>query len=66
MSEIKLTIGGMSCAHCTNRVKKAIDALEGVDTSAVEIGRAVVKIDDARTTQKAVEQAVIDAGYKIL
>lgn len=66
MSEIKLTIGGMSCQHCAGRVKKAIDAVEGVEKSAVEIGSAVVKINDAKTTRKAVEEAVTAAGYKIV
>ncbi|MBF0459325.1 MAG: cation transporter [Nitrospirae bacterium] len=66
MSEIKLTIDGMSCQHCVSRVKKAIDAVEGVEKSAVEVGSAVVKINDAKTTQKAVEEAVIASGYKIV
>ncbi|MBF0556416.1 MAG: heavy-metal-associated domain-containing protein [Nitrospirae bacterium] len=65
MSEIKLTIGGMSCGHCVGRVKKAIDALNGVEASAVEIGSAVVRINDAKTTQKAVEEAIKGAGYEV-
>lgn len=66
MSEIKLTIEGMSCAHCTGRVKKAIDAVDGVEASTVEIGSALITINDAKTTGKAVRAAVTAAGYKVL
>ncbi|MCG6550881.1 MAG: cation transporter [Candidatus Magnetominusculus sp. LBB02] len=65
MSEIKLAISGMSCQHCVGRVKKAIDAVSGVEMSTVEVGSAVVKINDSKTTQKTVEEAVAAAGYKI-
>ncbi|WP_420263894.1 heavy-metal-associated domain-containing protein [Candidatus Magnetominusculus dajiuhuensis] len=64
-SEIKITIGGMSCGHCIGRVKKAIDALTGVEGSTVEVGSAVVRINNAKTTQKAVEEAVKGAGYEV-
>jgi copper chaperone CopZ len=65
MSEIKLTIGGMNCQHCVGRVKKAIDAVVGVEDSAIEVGSASVKIDDGKTTRKAVEQAITGAGYTV-
>ena len=65
MSEIKFNIGGMSCGHCVGRVKKAIDAIDGVEASTVDVGSASVTINDAKTSQKAVEQAVTGVGYKV-
>ncbi|MBF0318692.1 MAG: heavy-metal-associated domain-containing protein [Nitrospirae bacterium] len=65
MSEIKLTIEGMSCQHCVKRVKKAIDAIDGVEASTVDVGSASVTINDAKTSQKTVEQAITGAGYKV-
>lgn len=65
MNELTLKIEGMSCQHCVMRVKKAIDAIQGVSNSDVVIGRAVVTFDETKTSKEAVSAAVEKAGYKI-
>ncbi len=59
-----LTIEGMSCMHCVNRVQKSLEALEGVTKVQVnlEAGRAVVESDREIADQTLVE-AVDEAGY---
>lgn len=65
MSEVTITIDGMSCQHCVMRVKKAIDSVNGVRSSEVEIGSAIVHYDDAKATLDEIKNAVSNAGYKI-
>ena len=66
MDTMKLHIQGMSCGHCTARVKKALAGLEGVQVDKVEIGAADVRYDSSRVTPESIRQAVEDAGYKVL
>ncbi len=65
MSESTIQIDGMSCMHCVMRVKKAIEALPGIQGLNVEVGKATVQFDDAKTSQKDIEGAITKAGYKI-
>lgn len=65
MAEITLQISGMSCKHCVMRVKKALDSLEGVSSSDVEIGKATVIFDDAKTSSDTIRAAVIKTGYSV-
>ena len=65
MAEINLKIEGMSCQHCVMHVKKAVDSIEGVSSSAVAVGSATVVYDDSKTNADAIARAVRNAGYKI-
>lgn len=65
MREITLNIDGMSCQHCVMRVKKAVDGLEGVSESSVDVGSARIVFDDSRIQQADIESAILKAGYKI-
>jgi copper chaperone len=65
MSEITLKIGGMSCGHCVMSVKKAIDGVEGVSTSDVEVGTAKIVYDESKTDSDTIAGAVTNAGYKV-
>ncbi len=65
MSETVLMIDGMSCQHCVMRVKKAIDAIDGVSNSMVEIGKADVAFDETKTSLDAIKETITGSGYKI-
>ena len=62
-----IKINGMMCAHCEAHVRKALEALEGVEKAEVshEKGEAVVtlgsNVDDA-----VLKAAVVEAGYEVL
>ncbi len=65
--EKTMNIEGMMCTHCEARVKKALEALEGVASAAVshESGTAVVTL--AQDVPDAVlTKAVEDQDYKVL
>jgi len=66
MTDWTLTIEGMSCQHCVMRVKKAIDALQGVAKSDVAIGRAVVSVDGSKVKKEDIIESIEKAGYRIV
>ena len=65
MADAKISIGGMSCQHCVGAVKKALDGLNGVQSSEVEVGSASVSFDASAISQSDIEAAIVKAGYTI-
>ena len=61
-----MTIEGMMCGHCTGRVQKALEALEGVDavTMSLENKTATVELS-AEVSDEALTAAVKEAGYEV-
>jgi copper chaperone CopZ len=64
MRDLTLHIEGMSCGHCLNAVKRALEAVPGVDLRSVQMGRAEVRYDAARVSPAELEAAVAEAGYR--
>lgn len=62
-----LKIEGMSCGHCSKRVKDALEAVDGVASAEVshETGLAVVTLSK-EVAEKAFEKAVKKAGYNVV
>ena len=60
-------IDGMMCAHCEGRVKKALEALPGVEKAEPSHEKkAAVLTLSAPLDEAAVKAAVTDAGYDFL
>jgi|HubBroStandDraft_6_1064221.scaffolds.fasta_scaffold1405676_1 copper chaperone len=57
-----LAIDGMHCQKCVERVRNAIDRVDGARAQKVEVGSATVEIDASREAQ--VLAAVREAGYE--
>jgi copper chaperone len=66
MTEITLKIDDMSCQHCVMNVKKAVDAVGGVNSSDVSVGSANVTYDENKTDREAIINAVQSAGYRVV
>jgi copper chaperone len=66
MTEAKIKIEGMSCQHCVMRVKKALDALQGVSKADVTVGEAVVGFDESKIKKENITTAIEKAGYKVI
>ena len=64
-AEVK--IKGMMCPHCEAHVKKALEALDGVESAAPDkdAGNAVLTLSQA-VSADAVKAAVEEAGYEFL
>lgn len=63
--QVDLTIGGMTCASCANRVERALLKQAGVATAAVNLAaeRATVSYDPQVVAPSDLVQAVENAGY---
>lgn len=61
-----MTIEGMMCGHCTGRVQKALEALEGVGsvTMSLENKTATVELA-AEIEDEKLTAAVVNAGYEV-
>ena len=67
MSEIILSVTGMTCGGCVNSVQKVLAALPGVQSVEVSLtpGQARAVVDPTRIDRAALAQAVIDAGFGV-
>ena len=62
----ELTIKGMTCGHCEATVKKALEALPGVESALVshEKGEAVVALSK-EVSDETLKQAVEEKDYEV-
>lgn len=62
-----MIVEGMSCGHCTARVQKALEAVEGVASveMSLEEKSAVVALD-REVPEEALKEAVTEAGYEVV
>ncbi|MEO8288381.1 MAG: heavy metal translocating P-type ATPase [Chloroflexota bacterium] len=66
-TELKLPVGGMTCASCVRRVERALQKVEGVTDAGVNLAteRATVKYDPTLATIDSLKAAVEKAGYTV-
>ncbi len=64
--EIEFGIAGMTCASCVGRVERALQAVPGVESAAVNLAseRATVVYDPSATTPSDLSKAVRARGYE--
>ena len=62
-----MKIEGMMCGHCEARVKKALEAVEGVQEAVVshEAGNAVVTLS-SDVADEVLKKAVEDQDYEVV
>lgn len=61
----QMKIEGMSCGHCSARVEKALNALDGVEAKVdLEAKTAEVTLSK-EVSDEALIKAVVDAGYEV-
>ncbi len=63
---IKLRVVGMSCEHCVQAVKKALEGVPGVKSAQVSLEQGLVEVE-TDTEPVPVEQlvkAIEEAGYQ--
>lgn len=64
--EKKIIIEGMSCGHCSGRVEKALNAMEGVTATVnLETKTAHVTMTQA-VSDEVLTKAITDAGYEVV
>lgn len=63
----RMTIEGMMCGHCEARVKKVLEAMEGVQGAVVshEAGTAIVSLNE-EVSDEVLKETVEAEGYKVI
>lgn len=59
-------VEGMSCQHCVNHVKSALESIEGVSNVKVNLGSntAVIK-SSTEISDSNIQEVVKEAGYEV-
>lgn len=65
-TKLTLSVEGMSCGDCANKVMAALGGVQGVVASAVDYqtGRTEVAFDSAKVKPEALIAAIKKLGYK--
>ena len=63
---VALKVDGMTCGHCVQAVRKAIEGVTGVRSAAVDLeaGAASVRVVPGWVDRGKIEEAVARAGYR--
>jgi copper chaperone len=59
-------IKGMSCGGCVNSLTRVLKSVPGIEPIKIEVGKAQLRIDDARVTSQTVKDAVDRAGFEVV
>lgn len=63
MSTVRLHIEGMSCGHCLNAVRQALQGIAGATVDSVQMGRATVQTGEDGPTPELLAERITAAGY---
>ncbi|AYK15759.1 MAG: heavy-metal-associated domain-containing protein [Methanosarcina flavescens] len=68
MAQEIIKVEGMSCMHCQLRVKKAVEAVEGVQRADVNLQTKQVTVDyeEGKVNLEEVKAAIRETGYEPL
>ncbi len=62
-----MTIEGMMCAHCTGRVQKALEEIEGVESVVMSLEQKSAEVTlNGQVSDDALKAAVTEAGYDVV
>jgi copper chaperone len=62
----KISIEGMSCQHCVNHVKNALEELDGIRSAKVSLENKSAEIELSHDVDnKIIESAIEEAGYEV-
>jgi copper chaperone len=68
MTHGTIKVEGMSCMHCQLRVKKAVEAVEGVQRADVNLQNKQVTVDyeEGKANLEKIKAAIRESGYEPL
>ncbi|MFI5303980.1 MAG: copper ion binding protein [Nitrospiria bacterium] len=67
MDTATLNVQGMTCNHCVQTIKGALEKIDGVENVAVvlEKGEVRVKYDPALAKIDQFKTAIVESGYEV-
>lgn len=64
-NEMKIRVNGMMCGHCEAHVKKALEAIDGIDSAVASHEENLVTVTNSKDVDEAaIKAAVEEAGYE--
>ncbi|AKB12720.1 copper chaperone [Methanosarcina thermophila] len=68
MAQEIIKVEGMSCMHCQLRVKKAVEAVEGVKRADVNLQtkQVTIEYEEGKVNLEDVKAAIRETGYEPL
>jgi copper chaperone len=58
------TVPGIHCGHCEAAVKRELEAVEGVESVAVDLESKLVSVTGSELDDAALRAAIDEAGYE--
>ncbi|MFP6870294.1 MAG: heavy metal translocating P-type ATPase [Nitrospinota bacterium] len=67
LARTDIPVAGMTCASCSSRVEKRLNALEGVEEATVNLAteRASVVYDPETVTPSGIAERIVQTGYTV-
>lgn len=65
--EKTIIIEGMSCSHCTNRVKESLQQMNGVESVEMNLEEKSAKITISNPiSEEEIKKQIEEAGYSVI
>jgi len=58
-----IAVENIKCGGCANSIRKALSAVEGVTSVAVDIEQGEVRVDGGEAARAAVAKRLLELGY---
>lgn len=63
----KIIVEGMSCGHCVNHVKTALEELKGASNVSVDLDSKTALVESSGEIKDAdIKYAIEDVGYEVV
>ncbi|RMC92128.1 copper chaperone [Clostridium autoethanogenum] len=63
----KIIVEGMSCGHCVNHVKTALEELKGAPNVSVDLDSKTALVESSGEIKDAdIKSAIEDVGYEVV
>ncbi len=64
-NKMQIKVKGMMCSHCEAHVKKALEAIDGIDSAVASHEKNLVTITNSKAVDEAlIRNAISEAGYE--
>lgn len=65
--QIALSVEGMKCGKCVDKIEKFVGEIEGVQMIEVNLEHKNVKVEfENPANETAIREAILDAGFEVL
>jgi len=68
MQQIELKVDGMTCSGCSGRLKRVLEATDGINSAEVvlETKQVTVDYDETSIGASVIHEAISDAGFSVM